>query len=259
MIGGGAIRALAPLRHGSFPWLALVAVAGLAGSQVLTATRVLPGFCGTLSPDALGRVTIASLRSVGVGGIALGWALMVVAMMPPLVSPPLNHVTVSSLKSRRRRAGAIFLTGYGAIWLAAGLAIVPLALAVRLAFGDLAFPYTLVAASIWSCSPLAQLSRNRCHRLARIGLRGVRADADCLRQATTIGPWCILSCGPWMLAVMTLETGHVVAMALVTLALVLDRMMPTRRPEWRLPPAIGAFRLRRSPKRSSVDGSCPRR
>lgn len=177
--------------------------------------------------------------------MAFGWVVMVFAMMPPLVSPPLNHVTASSLKCRRRRAGAIFLTGYGAIWLAAGLAIVPLALAARLALGGLAFPVTLLAAIIWSCSPLAQHALNRCHRLVRIGLRGVRADCDCLHQALAIGPWCVLSCGLWMMAVMTLETGHTAAMALVTLALVLDRMSPTRRPQWRLPPAMRALGLAR--------------
>ncbi len=232
----------APLRHGSLSWLAIVAMVGLVATQALVTIKVLPGFCSAMTLDAVSGTTLATLQMLGGRELVAGWALMVVAMMPPLVSAPLNHVARSTLSARRRRAIVIFLASYGAIWFAAGAVMVPLSISVRLLLGTAAFPVTVSAALAWSCSPLAQVARNRCHRLVRVGLRGMQADADCARQAGVIAPWCVLSCSPWMLAVMTLRTGHVVAMALVTLVLVLDRMMPSAKARWQLPPAFSLVR-----------------
>ena len=54
--------------------------------------------------------------------VSLGWALMLAAMMGPLVAAPLRHVCARSFARRRARAVALFGCGYVAIWMAAGIA-----------------------------------------------------------------------------------------------------------------------------------------
>ena len=53
--------------------------------------------------------------------IAALWALMLVAMMAPLTIPALHHVRFTSLARRRGRAIAMFVAGYGAVWMACGI------------------------------------------------------------------------------------------------------------------------------------------
>lgn len=234
---------LSLLRHGSLPWLLGVAVVGLTFADLLAVYRVLPGFCGALTLGTVVALTEASLRATGLAGVGVSWAIMLVGMMPPLVSAPVNHVLESSLPRRRMRAAALLLAAYGAIWLAAGLVLLPLAIAVMLVLHGAASAITLAVALVWSCSPLAQVARNRCHRLVRIGLRGWTADRDCLRQGWTVAPWCILSCWPWMLTAMVAGRWHLAAMSAVTLFLLMDRILPPAQVRWRAPPATDVARL----------------
>ena len=59
------------------------------------------------------------------------WALMLVAMMLPTLVQPLYHIRLSSFSRRRMRASALFVAGYGAVWLAAGGGLWVLARAAR--------------------------------------------------------------------------------------------------------------------------------
>src|SRR5438067_12592449 len=52
--------------------------------------------------------------------IAGGWALMVAAMMAPLVIPAIHHIRFSSFARRRARSIALFTAGYGGVWVACG-------------------------------------------------------------------------------------------------------------------------------------------
>ncbi|MDB5584773.1 MAG: rane protein [Bradyrhizobium sp.] len=227
------------LRHGSLPWLLAVSFAGFLFADILAFYRVLPGFCGALTLGTVATLTEASLHANGATDLLSGWAIMLLAMMPPLVSAPVNHVLASSLPRRRLRSVSVMLVGYGALWLMAGLVFVPLAVATMLALHAAAFPVALFLAVVWSCSPLAQVARNRCHRLIRIGLRGWRADRDCVRQGAAVAPWCILSCSPWMLAAMVAGTWHVAAMVAVTIYLLTDRILPPASVRWRAPAVSG--------------------
>ena len=65
---------------------------------------------------------------------AVGWLVMLGAMMLPLTLPTLAHVWRTSLARRRRRAVALCLCAYLAIWLLAGLAIESLAMLVSSAW-----------------------------------------------------------------------------------------------------------------------------
>ena len=82
--------------------------------------------------------------------LAVGWALMLTAMMLPLLVAPVRHVRDRSFAWRRPRAIALFVAGYGAIWMTAGALLLSLALAV----GSIGYPSSLVAA-LMRASPLS--------------------------------------------------------------------------------------------------------
>ncbi len=242
---------LAALRIGQLPGLLLLAIIGLAATAALGETVNVPGLCGTIGAEAVAAGTLISLRMVPVETLALAWGLMVLAMMPPLLALPVAHVRHATLPSRRGRALAAFAAGYGAVWLTAGLVLLPLAIAARTGLSDaIAMPAAAGAALLWSASPAAQAARNRCHRLLRIGASGLSADRDCLRQGLVTGLACCAACWPWMLVPTAVASGHVVAMALVTVLIFLERLCPPERPRWRTPPVITVLAALRRPRKA---------
>ena len=58
------------------------------------------------------------------------WALMVAAMMLPVVAPQVRRVAMRSLWSRRHRAAVSFVAGYVAVWLVLGAGLVAAVLAL---------------------------------------------------------------------------------------------------------------------------------
>nr|WP_157784769.1 DUF2182 domain-containing protein [Sinorhizobium fredii] len=91
--------------------------------------------------------------------IAVSWVAMLVAMMAPLLSAPLRHVSRQRLSHRRWRAIGLFLLGYTAVWLAAGVVLIPIAMTIQAAAYDFAFvPAILgcVVALIWQVTPVKQ-------------------------------------------------------------------------------------------------------
>jgi predicted metal-binding membrane protein len=169
-------------------------------------------------------------------------------MMPPLVAQPVSHVWQSSFRARRARAAALFGLSYAAMWVAAGLALVPAAIVLMAVLpGAPALLAALLMVLLWSASPPAQAARNRCHRVRRIGAFGRAADLDCLAQGVVTGRDCIAACWPWMILPMTAGIMHVAAMLAVTLVLFAERLSPAGPVRWRIPPAWEAVAaLRRS-------------
>src|SRR5271157_5289850 len=49
--------------------------------------------------------------------LAASWLLMLVAMMAPVLIPHLRHIRQRSFRRRRARATALFVAGYGALWM----------------------------------------------------------------------------------------------------------------------------------------------
>jgi predicted metal-binding membrane protein len=241
----------AALRVGQLPVLILLGLTGLAATAALGDAISVPGLCGTISAEAVAAGTLISLRLVPVETLILAWGLMVLAMMPPLLALPVAHVRHATLPSRRGRALAAFAAGYGAVWLMAGLALLPIAIAARTALSETtALPAAFGAALLWSASPTAQAARNRCHRLLRIGASGLKADRDCVRQGLATGLACTAACWPWMLVPTSIAGGHVAAMALVTVLIFLERLSPPERPRWRTPPVISVLAALRPPRRT---------
>src|SRR5437764_4552921 len=54
------------------------------------------------------------------------WALMLIAMMSPVLIPPLCHIRLRSFRRRRARSTVLFVIGYGGIWMLFGLAMLVL-------------------------------------------------------------------------------------------------------------------------------------
>src|ERR1700760_2387441 len=109
------------------PWPVLFALAGpgviLSAYGSISAT--MPALCGPGTARLLfasnGSDAFALALALNPPGRLLGgWALMLLAMMPPLLAAPLTHVWRSSLPRRRIWSVLQFAIGYAAVWLAVG-------------------------------------------------------------------------------------------------------------------------------------------
>jgi hypothetical protein len=129
------------------------------------------------------------------------WALMVAAMMLPIVAPQVRRVSLRSVWSRRHRAAASFVLGYVVVWLALGAVLVTAILAVgdeqRLA------PWlavVLFVAAVWQVSGPRRRVLRRCASLRLGAATGPGADLDCARAGLRSGLRCAFTCGPLMVA-----------------------------------------------------------
>jgi predicted metal-binding membrane protein len=163
--------------------------------------------------------------------LAVGWALMLAAMMAPLLIAPVRHVRERSFARRRARAVGLFVAGYAAIWMGAGAWLLALGPAVRLVAPELSVSLVIVVAVVWQLSPAKQRCLNRGHAHPELAAFGTDADIDALGFGLTHGVWCVGSCWALMLLPLLVSRGHVAAMAAVALWLLaerLDRPMPPR-------------------------------
>jgi predicted metal-binding membrane protein len=166
--------------------------------------------------------------------LAAGWALMLVAMMGPMLVAPIYHIRLSSFTRRRARSIALFLAGYGSVWIAVGAFL----LAAERAAGDFApqsyLPATVVGlvALAWQASPFKQRCLNRCHSHRALAAFGAAADRDALCLGLDHGRWCVGSCWATMLFPMLLPQGHLVAMAAVSALMYCERLDPPKTPSW---------------------------
>jgi predicted metal-binding membrane protein len=223
-------------------WLALL----MGGADTLGALLCAPADAHVAPWPLLAFASPAALVA--------GWALMVAAMMPPLIVRPLLHVQVQSLARRRTRAMLLFGAGYVSIWLAAGLVLQPLAWVLAGAVGA---PWTGIGvaallACLWQVSPLKQVCLNGCHRQPALAAFGLAADLDSLGFGVGHALWCVGTCGPLMLLAESVHTstGLLAAMPVAALFVLAERFEPPGPFVWRLRlplrlPATLVGRLRR--------------
>jgi predicted metal-binding membrane protein len=169
-------------------------------------------------------------------GMAMGWAIMVVAMMAPLMCHCIQHVLETSLARRRFRALMLFLLGYLVVWMAAAFLLLPIALTVKL-FAPTSLVAIVVAsilALVWQTSPVKQRCLNRTHSHPSLAPFGPRADLDAVKFGLVHGLWCFSSCWALMLLAELLPSGHLLAMALFTLWLLAEQLDRPFGPQWRL-------------------------
>jgi predicted metal-binding membrane protein len=175
------------------------------------------------------------LASNSATSLARGWALMLAAMMAPMLVSPIYHIRISSFARRRPRSVALFVVGYGLVWMAAGCVLLALELAaIRLAPQSYLPPIVVgLVALIWQASPSKQRCLNRCHSHRALAAHGTAADWDVLRLGLEHGFWCTGSCWAAMLFPMLLPEGHFVAMAVVSILMFCERLDPPNTPSWR--------------------------
>ena len=175
-------------RRGLDGWLVLLATASLVAWSMLAfggSTLMLPALCSASAWPVM--PLSASFDSALVfnapARLAWGWALMLAAMMLPLVVAPLRHVRERSFARRRTRAMLLFVLGYLAVWMAAGM-VLQVAAVVALWTVPLPLMWLAVAlavAVLWQVSPAKQWCLNRCHRKPALAAFEPAADHDAFR------------------------------------------------------------------------------
>ncbi|WP_035644450.1 DUF2182 domain-containing protein [Bradyrhizobium sp. ORS 285] len=233
------------------PWWALFAAAGcgLLLSTYGTATATVPLLCRSSAISELTATNAADAVALAIalnppGPLMAGWALMLLAMMPPLLAAPLMHVWRSSLPQRRQGSLALFLIGYCAVWMAAGSPLIVLAVTLHMLLGGVSLWVTfslVVVALLWSASPWQRAALNRGHRLQRISLFGWAWGRDCARFGVVHALWCVASCWPWMLAAASAEDWHLAFMIAAGAIMLGERLAPAEPPRWRWPVLILAL------------------
>jgi predicted metal-binding membrane protein len=168
--------------------------------------------------------------------LALEWALMITAMMPPLIVEPLRHVIDRSFAKRRGRAVAWFAVGYGAAWMVAGITLQSMALIARVAAQKSPLPpgIAVIVALVWQVSPAKQRCLNACHRRPPLAAFGIAADLDAFAFGSTQGAWCVGACWALMLLPLLVGRGHLPTMTIVALFLLAERFERPAPYAWRL-------------------------
>jgi predicted metal-binding membrane protein len=166
--------------------------------------------------------------------LAFDWALMVAAMMSPLVVAPLRHVRERSFARRRARATLLFVAGYACAWMIAGGGLQAMALAARsVAPAPLCLGLAALTAMAWQVSPAKQWCLNRCHRRPHLAAFGAAADRDAFVFGLTNGVACAGACWALMLLPLFAGQAHVWAMIAVTLFVVGERLEAPGPLAWR--------------------------
>ncbi len=137
------------------------------------------------------------------------WTLMAVAMMLPLALPALQFTALNSLRFRRQRAMALFLTAYMSIWLGFGIvAILFNWLMVDIAgiSQRLLLVEALAIAGFWQVSRPKMRALNACAKAVSLRPLGLRADLSCVHYGAQTGWRCLRSC--WALMMVLVFVGH---------------------------------------------------
>jgi len=168
--------------------------------------------------------------------LAAGWALMLVAMMSPLVISEIHHIRFTSLARRRARSIALFVTGYGGVWMLCGAVLTGTGIAALTLAPGSYIPATVTGliACVWQASPFKQRCLNKCHDNRCLRVFGLEADLDAFGFGWTRGVWCAGSCSGLMLFPMLLPEGHLMAMAAVAILVFCERLEDPEPPRWKM-------------------------
>ncbi|WP_447155567.1 copper chaperone [Nakamurella sp. GG22] len=152
------------------------------------------------------------------------WLLMVVAMMGPAMVPRVRHVAQCCVGRARTHAIAETLTGALLIWTAVGVLVVGLVtVSPVLDAGNspVAFGVAWLLVAGWQLSASKVSALARCHAI-RIP-RGVADGRGRLTAGVAYSGWCVVSCGPAMVAMAL--TGHpLLLMIVLTIGLIAERV-----------------------------------
>jgi predicted metal-binding membrane protein len=192
----------------------------------------LPGLCSA-------GLRMPPSESFDFAQLASGWLLML-AVMAPLLVGPLRHIRERSFAHRRARAMVLFVIGYAAVWMIAGmglqvLALAAIALATQLVASDrlLCLALSILVSMLWQVSPAKQWFLNRCHRRPQLAAFGAPADRAVFDFGLTHGAACVGACWALMLLPLFAGPGHVLMMFAVVLFAIAERLENAAPLAWR--------------------------
>lgn len=214
-------------------WALLLAGAVLGGESIVSHHAVLEGD-HALAP--------------AVGAFAVGWAVMVGAMMLPSTVPVVGaYARLTADRPGRQRALAAFLAAYTAVWMGFGLAALAgdaglHALVHRAAWLE-QHPSVIpagifVAAGVAQLLPVTRRCLDECRDPVRLLTRDGGATVDGGAWATGVrhGVACLGATGALMLVMFAVGLHHVLWVAALTAVLVAEKTM---RGGQRLLPVVG--------------------
>jgi predicted metal-binding membrane protein len=233
----GSILAVAV--RGPGKGLLAVSLSGWLASLLWGHTLFAPEYCSAMA-DLLERTWRAMDMALLVnapGALLLAWLTMLLATMTPLLARPLAHLWHRTFADRRLRAALLFLTGYTAVWMAAGIVLMSAAILLKVLIGPTSLGpiAAVVTAALWQMTPAKQVCLNRCHHLPPLSAFGLAADRDALTYGLASGWWCVGACWAVMLVPLLAEKAHLALMALAAVLLLAERQAPARSVHWRLP------------------------
>jgi predicted metal-binding membrane protein len=197
--------------------------------------RLAPA-CGAYHAAVDAKLPPSHASTGNAAGLFIGWALMLTAMMTPLLIPALRHVRARSLRSRRWRAVSLVTVAHAAVWTVGGIVLLTVASLLRSVTGQpaLAVLLGLDAALAWQLSPLKQYCLNRHCAHPPISSFGSAADRDALRFGGTHAAWCLGSCWALMLVSLLAPAWHVAVMLVVSVWMWVEPLDRPERPTWRV-------------------------
>jgi predicted metal-binding membrane protein len=218
-------------RRGPDTWLVVLATTSLLAWSALAfagSTLMLPALCSASAWPVmpLSESFDSALVFNAPAALASGWALMLAAMMLPLLVAPLRHVRERSFARRRVRAMILFVLGYFVVWMAAGMV---LQMAALVALWTLPLPLMWLGlgcavAMFWQVSPAKQWCLNRCHRKPALAAFEPAADHDAFRFGLANGAACAGACWALMLLMLLAGQGQFPAMIAIMLFLLAERL-----------------------------------
>jgi predicted metal-binding membrane protein len=218
------------LAPAALAWLGLL---WLSGGEHTLALCIAPR--PTLFDGLVANLS-AGFDAVAPGRWAIEWALMIVAMMFPLLVPMVRHVAGHSFAARRERSVGLFVAGYAVVWLTAAAASSVALVAARAGLQTLHLaPWAglicCAAAAAWQISAAKVRAVNRCHGTVALRPWGSDADRDATKFGMLHGTRCVRACLPVML--LPLVGGYgLPAMAAIAAILLAERARD--KPQYRL-------------------------
>lgn len=188
-----------------------------------------------------------------------GWAVMLTAMMAPLLIDALRHVSARTLPRRRWRATTLLVAAYVATWTVGGLVLLAVASPIQERGAAIAIAVGLGPAVVWQVSPVKQRCLNRRHRHPPLAAFGRAADVDALRYGGSHAAWCFGSCWALMLLPLVAGTWHLAVMVLVTLWMWAEQFDKAVAPTWRLRAPVRAARIATASVRRLLQPGAPAR
>ena len=230
------VLAVIPGMHGEVSGLAEAAEGGRPTSGAAPSGAAAHQFAGhdhgghRPTSDGMGSAMPTANAPAAIPGMlgALGgWTLMTIGMMVPVTLPAVRHVGLNSLRSRRRRAMAVYVAVFVGVWVAFGAVALT---AERIAHetsgvdGRVLLALALTVAATWQLTRIKRRALFACRRTVPLPPVGRRADAGCARFALVQGWRCVVSC--WALMLVMLVAGHaaLVWMAVLTALMVVEEL-----------------------------------